>query len=152
MDGAVAVRLPAVIRSAFFVASVTLAGCGVPSKDELPGVYIIKYEFGSERLHLRSDGSFNQALILGEGRTDSLTIAGKWEYANRDGSVEIRPGIMACDGFGHLKSNFDTPQDRLVVGYAKMRFGTMSIVQNEDLNLSYVKTDEASDPPGNESD
>jgi hypothetical protein len=56
------------------------AGCLYPSdRDELLGTYVAEYEFGTDKLELKSDGPFTQEVTLKE-EGNVIHGDGRWKY------------------------------------------------------------------------
>lgn len=59
---------------------VLISGCLLhPDPEEIPGTYVAEYEFGTDRLAVKSDGTYTQE-IKAKGRSEPLRTSGNWKY------------------------------------------------------------------------
>ena len=86
--------------------ALTACSVSVPTTD-LYGDYVATYKNGTERLTLRSDGTYSQEVRL-DG-SEAVVNAGTWEHDQRDNSVLLRDCIAANDGFATIVPSRLTP-------------------------------------------
>lgn len=114
-----------------------VAGCGprTMNVEELVGTYVVKYRHGSEKLILKSDGTFTQDYMRLENG-QSTTNSGKWEFWKEDRAILLRDAIE-FDKWGEQGKQ---PSERIVwrIRIAK-RFGKISLIIGEEGVLEYDK-------------
>lgn len=101
------------MKSAFLwlvLLCIGLAGCTV-TQAELVGVYRAEYEFGSDEIDLRIDGTFTQtAEATIEGAKRIATVSGAWAIQPPEGSfgprLTLKPLLWVENGVGKLHPKF----------------------------------------------
>src|SRR5436853_5658763 len=78
-----------------------LSACSKPAASDVPGVYSARRSYGIEMLHLRTDGSYEQAFTShGIARTNS----GKWTFHPEKSFVGLDDALIFDDGWGRQGS------------------------------------------------
>jgi hypothetical protein len=87
--------------------AVVLVGCAVslPLK-RVYGTYKASYPFGIETITLNEDGTFVQEVAMKDQAPGSLRS--RWEFDSKDSRVNFDRLMMVVDGYGHLKSDWQT--------------------------------------------
>jgi hypothetical protein len=119
----------------FGVITMCVAACGSPaSTPEIAGTYEAKYEFGTERLVLRSDGSYEQLLVIAStgAKTENT---GKWEFDLGRNLVLIYRPLLFDDNLGKLNPAYATPADGSWNLDVHKRFGTIVLSWNDDIGV-----------------
>ena len=74
-----------------------LCACSKPKATDIPGVYSARRSYGTETLHLRTDGSYEQVFTSGSaGRTN----LGKWTFHPDLSFVALDDALLFDDGWG----------------------------------------------------
>jgi len=101
------------------------------TKEQLVGTYEIKYSFGTDRLILNADNTYEQRFIDTAG--NAYTNRGKWNFeGGRENQVALINAFDVCSAFGKFAS---TEPRR---GYSARTFGWYGgtvIAVSEDLGL-----------------
>jgi hypothetical protein len=121
--------------------AVSLSACagGVDEK-LLPGTYRATYEFGTEELTIRSDGTYEQTFAE-TGRTPVSINRGGWTVTRGDAwdrsVLVLHDAIALVDGFGKRA----VPPHRATVWRlpARRDGNQIRFVINEDIGLAFVK-------------
>lgn len=88
------------IAFALLIAALLHAGCLYPTdRNELLGTYIAEYEFGTDMLELKSDGTYVQTIALKE---DGKVIRGDgtWTYDQAEHRIVFEDLYVLSDGYG----------------------------------------------------
>jgi len=111
-------------------------GCTV-TRDEIVGGYQLQYEFGTERLLLSADGTYEQAFER-SGASKELN-KGRWELrVNGDQTVVLHNPMLVADPFGKARP---APLRESGVALLKVKkwLGTVSLILNESQGLRFEK-------------
>jgi len=82
------------------------AGCLYPTdRDELIGIYVAEYTFGTDTLELKSDGTYTQEISLKEEGT-VLHGDGKWTYDQVTKYIDFENLYVLSDGYGNKNENY----------------------------------------------
>ncbi|MBX3235017.1 MAG: hypothetical protein KF814_02595 [Nitrospiraceae bacterium] len=66
---------------------VPISGCLLhPDQEEIPGTYVAEYEFGTDSLVLKSDGTYAQEIKV-KGRAEPLRVTGTWKYDQSESRI-----------------------------------------------------------------
>ena len=91
-----------------------IVGCSFKlSKEEVYGIYVAKYPFGSDTLTLNRDGSFVQRVDIGNQPTQ--TAKGQWSFDFQSGYAKFYGLMIIDDGNGRLSETWRTPTPTLVL-------------------------------------
>lgn len=83
------------------------AGClYAADKDELLGTYVAEYEFGTDKLELRSDGTYTQEITLKEGEK-VIRGDGKWSYDRSRHYIDFEDLYVLSDGYGKKSDAYE---------------------------------------------
>jgi hypothetical protein len=111
-------------------------GCTV-TRDEVVGGYQLQYEFGTERLLLGADGTYEQSFER-RGASKELN-KGQWELqGNGDKTVVLHNPMLVADPFGKPRP---TPLRESGVALLRVKkwLGTVSLILNENQGLRFEK-------------
>ena len=87
--------------------AITIAGCsGKVEPDEVYGVYVASYPFGTENLTLQRDGNFVQHVTI-ENQT-TATAKGSWRFDANESRITFSGSMVVLDGFDRLRSDWRT--------------------------------------------
>ena len=124
-----------------FIASLLIASCSRPDRDELYGEYVAEYSFGTQRLILRQDGTYTQVVHVNDV-ADSIVHSGVWEYWEEFWDVALVDGLHIQDAWGGLAGGYQTPFDGYVLcgvhrffPWNPIRLGSDELVQLEKLEV-----------------
>jgi hypothetical protein len=95
-------------RLALVAGLLVMTGCLSVQQTELPGSYVAEYDFGTDTLTLKPDGTFMQDIDIHQG--DRISSTGRWEYRLDDtgfGEVWLTGCVIVDDGFGRLREPFE---------------------------------------------
>ncbi len=68
---------------------VLISGCLLhPDPEEISGVYVAMYEFGTDTLTINSDGTYTQEIIV-KSRSEPLLTSGTWKYDQDDSRIAL---------------------------------------------------------------
>ncbi|HSE58536.1 MAG TPA: hypothetical protein VLA99_07525 [Nitrospiraceae bacterium] len=68
---------------------VLMPGCLLhPDPQEIPGTYVAEYEFGTDTLILKSDGTYTQEIKV-KRRSEPLRVTGIWKYDQSTNRVNL---------------------------------------------------------------
>lgn len=82
------------------------AGCLYPTdRDELLGTYIAEYEFGTDTLELKSDGTYTQEITLKEGGK-VIRGDGRWTYDQTRYYIDFEDLYVLSDGYGNKSDDY----------------------------------------------
>lgn len=91
------------MKIAFVLLIVTLpnTGCLYPTdRDELLGTYVAEYEFGTDMLELKSDGTYTQEIALKEeGKV--IRSDGTWTYDQARHRIDLEDLYVLSDSYGN---------------------------------------------------
>jgi hypothetical protein len=87
-------------------AFITLHGClfcacSKPQATDIPGVYSARRSYGTENLHLRADGSYEQVFT---SISLTRTNVGKWTFHPKQSFVALDAALLFDDGWGRQVS------------------------------------------------
>jgi hypothetical protein len=82
-----------------------LCACSKPKTTDLPGVYSARRSYGTEMLHLRSDGTYEQVFLTG---STARTNRGKWTFHPKENFVALDDALLFDDGWGRQSSLVQT--------------------------------------------
>lgn len=89
-------------RSLILLFAVALAGCSLKiPRDEVYGVYVARYPFGTDSITLNADGTFVQQAHI--SNSPPVVVHGKWSYGLKDSRVNLYGLMVITDGFGRLR-------------------------------------------------
>jgi hypothetical protein len=89
-------------------------------RDELLGTYVAEYEFGIDKLELKSDGTYTQEVTLQEeGKT--IRGDGRWTYDQARHYIDLEDIYVLSDGYGK-KSNDYKNLPRGLASYPSERY------------------------------
>jgi len=129
-------RTYAVSIKFFFVAFLLVgpAGCyPIPkefSKNDLVGVYVLRYSFGIEELRINPDGTYVQT-FTGKVKTEN---SGKWQHDKT--SLLLRDALVFTDPFGE---RLERPEKGDVGLGTAWYFGRLVLSANPDQGFMYKK-------------
>lgn len=102
-----------------------LCACSKPKATDIPGIYSVRRSYGTERLHLRTDGSYEQVF---SSVTLSRTNVGKWTFHPELRFVALDDALLFDDGWGKQASLVETSTWALNV---RGRPGSVSLLFGE---------------------
>ena len=110
------------------------------NRDEVVGVYAVKYPYGTEQLKLLQDGNYEQMFAL-DGQTMKLINNGKWELRLLDGlQLILNDPVIVDDGFGRLAKSLEKKESSIWPLYIKKSItGKISFPINEDQGFVFKK-------------
>lgn len=113
-----------------------LTGCAlnVPA-EKVCGTYVAFYPYGTETITLNSDGTFIQRAAIKQ--KSPVTVHGRWEFDSGESRVTLHGFMIVDDGFGHLKSDWQTISTGLVALSVEMHW--FRIVIGSGLPYPYTK-------------
>jgi hypothetical protein len=76
---------------------------GVDASD-VPGVYVAKYDSGTQEITLRHDGTYVQVITV-EGVHTPIVNSGTWRYGDQE--VVMRNCFFLNDGTGGIRPDFE---------------------------------------------
>jgi hypothetical protein len=79
--------------------------------NDLEGGYTATYAFGSSRITLNADGSFQQALSIGDR---VMNHEGHWKFDEAARRVDLDEALVADDGYGNLRTGFESESSMAV--------------------------------------
>jgi len=82
-----------------------LCACSKPKATDIPGVYSARRSYGTEMLHLRTDGSYEQVFTAG---STARTNTGKWTFHPEQSFVALDGALLFDDGWGRQASLVQT--------------------------------------------
>ena len=92
--------LPLLAQTLFY------AGCLYPNdRDELIGTYLAEYTFGTDKLELKSDGTYTQEINLKEERK-VLRGDGRWTYNQSKNYIDFEDLYVLSDGYGNKHPDY----------------------------------------------
>lgn len=75
------------VASVAFV--VVTSGCLLhPDPKEIPGTYLAEYDFGTDILSLKSDGTYVQEIRV-NGRSEVIRTSGTWKYDRGESRIDL---------------------------------------------------------------
>jgi len=119
---------------------VLVVGAGVActvTRDEVVGQYHLKYTFGTERLRLDADGTYEQ-LFEGSGVSNEHN-KGRWELSgNGDQTVVLHNPVLVADPFGKARPTA-LRESGVALLKVKKWLGTVSLLLNDNQALRFEK-------------
>ena len=144
MDGAESVlRLLPTMRLAIrascllFIFSVAacVVACGrIHDATTVAGIYEAVYSFGTERLELHGNGTYDQVLKLTK-TGNSISHNGRWEFDGKQQLVRVLSPLQFDDNLGKLNPTYAKPVDGSWDLDARQRFGTIVLSWNDDVGV-----------------
>jgi hypothetical protein len=117
-----------------------LGGCTAPSTESLAGQYEARFDYGTETLWLRSDGTYSQKLTVA-ATGEAISHNGRWKYDQSTASLTLSDPLLFDDNFGRLNPQFRTP----VSGDWKLDVRgsahSVSLAWNDDLDIEFRRKD-----------
>jgi hypothetical protein len=100
------------------VIAASVGACDRVEMDEVYGSYTAKYSFGTDRLSLRPDQSYEQQSNVTSDNF-RVTRTGHWEFEKRrrwlaSDSVMLRDCLVLDDGWGRLRADYQAPIPRCI--------------------------------------
>ena len=90
-----------------------VSACFFPDNvEEVYGTYLAEYTFGTEKLTLKSDGTYIQEVRI-SGNPGPLISTGKWNYDPTAHRGEAWNLYVVADGFGKLVQDYDVRKEGL---------------------------------------
>ena len=119
-----------------------LGGCSkAVSIEDLYGVYVASYPFGSDTITLKRDGQFIQSVQM-KNETRPVTAEGRWTFNSDSYSssyVTFYAGYLRVDdGFGRLNPNWRNPPNN-TLAVPPVHKGLSNILINPEAKFPYVK-------------
>ncbi len=126
MDGAELVRLSVIVV-------LVLVACEqAPSARQVPGDYVIHYDYGRETLVLKDGGAYEQVFVANDGKV--IRNEGKWEMRGRE--LLLLNAMDVDNGFGSIGDPSKRGDWHLVPARSG---GTIVITVNPDRKERYEK-------------
>ena len=126
----------------FVIAMTGLVGCsGSIDRQELSGTYLLAYDYGTERLSIRPDGSYTQEFA--EPRSAFRTInTGRWELGRGDfwdgDLIKLSDPVIVDNGLGR-RSDFTRSDGQWIMRVRKSWRGRIRFLVNDDLDYAFER-------------
>lgn len=117
-----------------------LAACTSVKEQDLYGIYIANYPFGTEKLTLNANGRYKQEVTI-KGEPKTLEHQGLWHFAAADNYVELENGLAVQAAFGGLSKDYNVPFDGLVLRKIGRSFPMrhIELIVSEDEDVYFMK-------------
>ena len=116
-----------------------LQACKSLDRADLVGDYVAEYSFGTDRLKLRSDGTYLQEIVV-RGDPEKALQSGKWEYDSKSrgpvdhGTILLYGCLGLTDGAGAKRGDYRQPSS--ICSYPVEResilAGRLQLASNEE--------------------
>jgi hypothetical protein len=132
-----------VTSGVFLVIAMTgLVGCsGSIDRQELPGTYVLAYDYGTERLSIGADGSYTQEFAEPRGQFQAINT-GRWEPGRGDfwdgDLIKLSDPVIVDDGFGR-RSDFAKFSGQWIMRVRKSWRGRIRFLVNDDLDYAFER-------------
>lgn len=108
------------------------------SEEEVPGVYVAKYPFGTSTLLVSSNHTFAQEAVI-VAKNQILRSSGTWRFDSRDGVLQVTGGLSLTNGEGALGDSYDKAN---LLGYsARRHFWSQRPYIGGDMRFVHEKLD-----------
>jgi len=126
----------------FVVAMTGFVGCsGSIDRQELSGTYVLAYDYGTQRLSIRPDGSYTQEFAEPRGGFQTINT-GRWELGRGDfwdgDLINLFDPVTVDDGFGR-RADFARQSGRWIMRVRKSWRGRVRFIANEDLGQAFER-------------
>ena len=119
-----------------FLIAVALIGCSINvATKRVYGTYMASYPFGVETITLNRDGSFVQQVAM--KNQPPVLVHGTWDFDSQGSRVNLYGSMVVADGFGHLRSDWQTASSGIVSLDVEMHW--FRIVMASAETYPYVK-------------
>ena len=116
--------------------SAVLIGCSMAvPPDEVYGLYVASYPFGTEMITLNQDGTFVQEVKL--GNKESATVRGTWTFEPNESRVNLYGAMIVTDRFDHLRTDWHAVTKGIVSWDVERRW--FKVLMGSASTYPYVK-------------
>jgi hypothetical protein len=123
----------------FFILTAILLGfigCSITVPiNEVNGVYVATYPFGTDTISLKSDGTFSQRVAI--THKEPLTVYGTWDFDAKESRASFRGVLLVTDNFDHLRSDWQTVTSGIVSFDIERRY--FRVLMNSSATYPYLK-------------